>query len=227
MFDKQVYVQREVSRWAQKLLKGPFLLGDTETTGFTKSDQVIEMTVMSHEGEVLFNSRFHSEVPVSPGATEVNGIRTEDLADCPTFGERFADIAAVFQTYPDVPVLWYNAAFDIRMLRQTAAYAARLLGHEDNLIPEPPIGLMLMQQWGRPTLSVMGELEHRSECLMLKYSRFNGERKRSGDYLWHSLVNACRKEGIDVRGEHSSAGDCRLGLMLLKRLAQEHEDNDD
>jgi DNA polymerase-3 subunit epsilon len=94
------------------------LVFDCETTGTDKKrDQIIELCVQFglDDGAESTVWRFRPQTPISPGAQAVHGIGMADLADCPAFAERAAEVAAVFAG-ADV-VVGYNLAFDIDMLQ--------------------------------------------------------------------------------------------------------------
>lgn len=89
---------------------------DTETTGTGPHDQVVEIALVRRDGEVLFDSSVRPDRPVPRTATAIHGLDEERLAEAPTWT----------QVWPQVrdhllvrPVLAWNAAFDIRLIRQT------------------------------------------------------------------------------------------------------------
>ena len=88
--------------------------------------------------------------------------------------------------------LAYNMDFDWRMLAQTAAAFN---------LPEPRAA--------------------KRDCAMKLYARFKGERKPGGrSYKWHKLSDAARREGLTVADVHSSLGDARMTLALLRKMAE-------
>lgn len=93
---------------------------DTETTGMGKKDQVIEITLMSYTGEVLFNSLIKPMVPIHVSAFNTHGISMDMLRDAPTWPEvmeEFERCASQFES-----LLIYNKSFDIRLISQTYEY---------------------------------------------------------------------------------------------------------
>lgn len=90
---------------------------DTETTGFTKWDEIIQLTISDGEGNELLNTYIK---PVNKKswkkASEVNHIYPEDVKDAPTAKELRNIIKHIFER-ADL-IIGHNVAFDIRMIEQ-------------------------------------------------------------------------------------------------------------
>ncbi|ENV3697422.1 exonuclease domain-containing protein [Vibrio cholerae] len=90
---------------------------DTETTGFSKNDQVIDIAIVDLFGNVLFSSKIKPTVAINPMARRVHRIRDNELKDAPSW----ADISQeVMRLLKDRKIIIFNAAFDSRMIKQTA-----------------------------------------------------------------------------------------------------------
>lgn len=90
---------------------------DTETTGMGKNDQVIEITLMSSNGDVIFNSLIKPSVPIHINALNTHNITMDMLKDSPSWPEIMKDFeksARLFNT-----ILVYNKSFDVRLIYQT------------------------------------------------------------------------------------------------------------
>jgi len=89
---------------------------DTETTGKTQTDQLIEICILDSEGNVLLDERVKSTVKVSKGAMNVHGIKDRHLKHCRTWPE-------VYKEYVELTagknIIAYNVAFDRRIIKQT------------------------------------------------------------------------------------------------------------
>jgi len=95
---------------------------DTETTGLLSSAQVVEIAILDTDGRVLLNTLVRPTVPVSDEARRLHGICDDDLEDAPAFLTIVNDIRDLLS--PGNCVI-YNAAFYLRILRQSAdAYQA-------------------------------------------------------------------------------------------------------
>ena len=99
--------------------KGEYLILDTETSGLTVRDQVIELAIINLNGRAIYNERFKlmEGIKIHPEASKVNGIYDADLAKCPTFKSQLPLIKRITK---GKRLLAYNANFDDRMLNQSA-----------------------------------------------------------------------------------------------------------
>lgn len=91
---------------------------DIEATGLdTSRDRIVELSYIkvSPDGsEEAQTMRFNPTIPISAEATAVNGITDEDVAQCPTFAEKAAELARVFS---GCDIAGYNSNhFDVPML---------------------------------------------------------------------------------------------------------------
>jgi DNA polymerase III subunit epsilon len=99
-------------------LTKPIAFFDLETTGLNiVTDRIVEISiikVMPNNSTVIKTQRFNPTIPISPYATNVHGIKDEDVKDCPTFASQ-AKIIANFLN--DCDLSGYNSIkFDIPML---------------------------------------------------------------------------------------------------------------
>lgn len=99
-------------------LKRPLLFFDIEATGLdTSRDRIVELSyikVSPDSSEEAQTMRFNPTIPISAEATAVNGITDEDVAQCPTFADKAAELARVFS---GCDIAGYNSNhFDVPML---------------------------------------------------------------------------------------------------------------
>lgn len=102
----------------QLRLARPLVFFDIEATGLsTTNDRIVELCLVkvfpdgSDEVQTL---RFNPTLPISPEASAVHGITDEDVAHCPTFKEKAAELNDYFA---DCDLAGYNSnTFDIPML---------------------------------------------------------------------------------------------------------------
>lgn len=87
---------------------------DTETTGLDAGAQALEIGLVNALGERIFETRLKPTVDIDPAAAAVHGISDDDLVSAPS--------------WPDIghhigrrPLVIFNADFDTRILKQTAA----------------------------------------------------------------------------------------------------------
>jgi len=97
---------------------------DTETTGFSKWDEIIQISVFEMDSNTLEINEVLSTLvkPVMKRswneASKVNGIYPEDVKDAPTMRELKSFLQNVFQS-ADI-IVGHNVSFDIKMLKQCA-----------------------------------------------------------------------------------------------------------
>jgi len=96
-----------------------FVVLDVETTGLGRSDQVIELGMVTIDPKGSVTERWESlirpSVPISPAAARVNRITRQMLRGAPTFTDLLPEIARRIERSC---IVAHNAAFDTRMLRQ-------------------------------------------------------------------------------------------------------------
>ena len=105
--------------WIRELLKDDFLVLDTETTGLGYGAEVIEIGVIGPDGRERLSSLVRPRSGRVPAAvTAIHGITMDDLHGAPTFDEVYDALLALAR---DRRVVAWNAPFDERMVRQSAA----------------------------------------------------------------------------------------------------------
>ncbi len=81
-------------------LSRPLVFFDIEATGLNvASDRIVELCyikLLPGGGEETVTQRFNPGLHISAEATAVNGIKDEDVADCPHFRDKAAELAAAF-----------------------------------------------------------------------------------------------------------------------------------
>lgn len=102
---------------AKQWLRGCVIL-DTETTGLDSDDEIVEISIIDHQGNVLLDTRVRPQKPIPSIATDIHGIKNDMVANAPSWNEVHG---AVFSALADRHVVIFNAEFDLRMLRQTAS----------------------------------------------------------------------------------------------------------
>lgn len=162
--------QTKAENWAKALLaRRDWVILDTETTGLSGADEIIQIGILGSDGSVLFDSLVRPTRPIPPSATLIHGITDEDVADSPSYPEIFERVRNILS---GKTVIIYNADYDLRLLRQTGAKYR---------LPIPAVD------------------DCRVECAMLQYSAYVGELWADGSYKWqrltggdHSALGDCR-----------------------------------
>lgn len=99
-------------------LTRPLLFFDIESTGLSIAyDRIVELCfikIYPNGNEESQTLRFNPLIPISPDAFAVTGITNEDVADCPTFKEKAAELAQIFS---GCDIAGYNSnSFDVPLL---------------------------------------------------------------------------------------------------------------
>ena len=109
-----------VKRGLQLLYERDAVVLDTETTGGSKQDEVIDLAVVSlRTGQVIFQKYFLPQMSINPFAYRVHGISMQDLARYKA--EKFIDYAEHVKLIfgSEYPILAYNKSADYRYMKQT------------------------------------------------------------------------------------------------------------
>ncbi len=180
-----------MKRFIDRLRKNNALILDTETTGLDQRAEILQIGIVTLDGEEIFHSYVRPvKVKRWDEAMRVHGISWFDVQDAPTMGE----LAQVLQ-----PLIYgrlvavYNADFDKRMMWQSV----RADGANKLFL------WMRQQEW---------------QCVMKAYAAYWGQRSRYGGYRWQSLSNACRQQGVRVAGAHDALADARLTAALIRSI---------
>lgn len=94
------------------------LILDSETTGLDSHDQIIALAILHPSGRVLFETLVRPTVECCEAARAVHGITDAELAMAPDYPGLHALIASLIA---GKHLVIFNAAFDVRLLQQTAA----------------------------------------------------------------------------------------------------------
>ena len=182
--------RREAIQIAQERLKSQPIFLDTETTGTDPNDNIVEISVIDHDGSILVNTLVKPVGKISPGAMAVHGITDAMVVDAPRWNEVWPEVEAVL-TGRLLGI--YNADFDLRMMQQSHAHN--------------------WMQWKAPVgMEVF--------CIMKLYAQFYGEwNNRRGNYRWQSLENAGKQCGIPLPNSHRAKDDTLLTREILLHMA--------
>ena len=89
---------------------------DTETTGFRNTDEIVEISIIDHDGSVLIDTLVKPLGKIPADATNIHGITNEMVQDARGWPEVWEEVEVILK---DRPVGIYNAEFDIRLMEQT------------------------------------------------------------------------------------------------------------
>lgn len=105
-------------RWLAELFREGFVVLDTETTGLSTRDEIIEIAAVDSSGTVLLETKVWPHSGNVPSAsTRVHGYTIEDLRGAPTWPDV---LGALERAVEGRRVFAWNAPFDERMVAQSA-----------------------------------------------------------------------------------------------------------
>lgn len=99
----------------EKIALKPVYL-DTETTGVTRSDEIIEISIIDHDGTELFTRLVKPTQPIPRDAERIHGISNQMVANAQAWPIVWPQIRAILFGRT---IAAYNAEFDLRMLKQS------------------------------------------------------------------------------------------------------------
>ncbi len=177
-----------IQRAKQILAYEPIFL-DTETTGVSPSDVVIEVGVVDINGETLFDSRIKPVIPVPADAVAIHGITADMLIDAPGWKEAWGALQSVLEgRYIGA----YNADFDLRMLKQTH---------------------------GRYWLDWTLDDKYFFCVMKLYAAFYGQLSPRGDGYRFHKLEAAGAASRIPLPNAHRAVDDAKLTAALFKHIA--------
>lgn len=172
----------ERDRW-----RGDTVIIDTETTGLGADARIVEIAIIGIRGNVLLDSLVCPRRPIPDEVTAIHGITDVMVATAPTFEDLRDQITDILD---GATVIAWNAAFDLRMLRQTGVIEPMDNG----------------TAWG------CAMQEYR-----LWWSSFDPKRN---DYRRISLADAAAQQGVTITGQpHRALTDCSTTLAVLQAMS--------
>lgn len=175
---------------AKKILDSDTLFLDTETTGISPRDEIVEICILDPSGEVLLDQLIKPKRPISPDAQRLHGIREGDVAGAPSWAEVGPKIQRLLTGRV---VAAYNAEFDRRMLAQTS------LNHQVSLVFADVEWFCIMKAYAK------------------YYGQWDSYRR---SFRWQSLDQAGRQCGIPIPNSHRAKDDTRLAKAILEHMAR-------
>jgi DNA polymerase-3 subunit epsilon len=173
----------------QKLAQAPIYL-DTETTGLGPFDEVVEISIIDADGEVLLDNLVRPTKPIPADALAIHGITDEMVKDSPSWLDVWPEVEAVMRGRV---VAIYNADYDTRIMRQS---------HR-----------LYEMNWD-PTLAEFFDI---MQLYAQFYGEWNRSR---GTYRWQSLENAGRQARIQLPNTHRAKEDTALAREILHFIAK-------
>jgi DNA polymerase-3 subunit epsilon len=176
-----------IIRWAQQVVRRRPLILNIEAARMLTNDEIIEVSVVDVYGHTVFDSLIKPTQPISSMTGNIHTTSANILEQAPTFIEIWPHL------YPLLiqnELIIYNAAAQLKILRQTAA---------------------------RHQLALPAIISH---CLMLKYALYAGVKVSEREYKMHDLSTACTACNISTESQHAldDADAARQLLLALANL---------
>lgn len=189
----QEHYQQLTKKWAQAILKEPFAILDTETTGL-EQPHLVELACIDQNGSVIIETLVHTEMPINPSAEALHGISRDHLALAPKAKEV---ITALVERLEGRPLLVYNSAFDLEAILNSIGLG--YLQSTNPFLDKQVLESHLDFGWGKVHLI----------CLMRYFAYFKGQWNSKGRPIYQKLG-----------GGHRAKEDCQCALQRLREMTQ-------
>src|SRR5262249_1184561 len=111
--DRRRGAARDWVAWARSILADrDWVIVDTETTGFSRSDVVVEIAVLDGSGRTLLGPLVPSPIPIPIVVPRLTGITPAALAGAPALTQLLPQLTPLLAR----GIIAYNAPYDARLL---------------------------------------------------------------------------------------------------------------
>ncbi len=182
--------RREAIQQAQFYLAQKPVYLDTETTGTGPNAEIVEISIVDHDGSTLLDTLVRPRGPIEAEAQRVHGITAAMLSDAPPWEEIWPQVEAVLRgRYVGI----YNLDFDLRMMQQSHQRA--------------------WLKWRQPQANFFCIMKLYARF----YGQWNPKRR---SYRWQSLDNARVQCRLALPNSHRALADTQLTRAVLHFIAQ-------
>ncbi len=181
---------RNLLAFQQMVQRNDFLVLDTETTGLHSTAEIVQIAIVDAQDNVLLDTLVKPVHRIPRDVIRIHGITNDQVRDVPTWAEITTTVADLLR---DRDLVVYNAAFDHKMLNQSAAVAQL-----------PRTNWKSFSRWW---------------CAMNTYAEYYAYRqhRRKRNY---KLTVAAQHCGIATTGAHNALADSRMTLQVVKAMAK-------
>lgn len=109
-------LRQQVIQKAREILNLQPVVLDTETTGLGSYDEIIEIALVNHQGNVIYESLVRPTIEIPPDSTRINRISNEMVKSAPSWKEVWNQVQPLLSRKP---VVIYNSEFDVRLMQQS------------------------------------------------------------------------------------------------------------
>ena len=116
---KRSRIKKSFDTFFNTLLTEDTVILDTETTGLSKSSEIVEISIIDIHGNVLLDTlvRPKRKIRSDNKATAIHGITNDMLVSAPQWKDIHEQVCSILH---GKNVVIYNAEFDLRLMEQTA-----------------------------------------------------------------------------------------------------------
>ena len=162
---------------------------DTETTGlFAGEDEILQLSIISINGEKLFDSYFRPQHKSWSAAQAVNNISPEMVSDAPSIADKAAEIQRILNSADTI--IGYNTSFDANFI----AAAGLIIPERAEIVDIMPIFAEIYGEWN----DYFGEYKWQKLTTCAAYYHFD----------WNSITMSA----------HNSLADCFATLHCYKHI---------
>jgi len=180
----------QAMRIASQMLELSPIFIDTETTGFNANDVVIEVAILDTDGSLIYQSLIKPRQTIPLQASAVHGITDISVVQAPSWSDVWP---RVVEAVSGRVAAFYNAEFDLRMLRQSCGL---------NGIP-----------WEDPFADDF--------CVMELFARYYGDwDPRRSQFRWKPLAFAGKFFHLPEPNTHRAKDDALLTKLVLEKMAE-------
>lgn len=186
----------------EKWLGSNDVIIDTETTGLTEDDEIIEIAIINMRGEVLLNTLVKPTRNIPADVINIHHITNEMVASAPSWAEIYPQVMEIFGHRK---WLAWNSKFDARLITQTSL----ITGQYDGLSAAEVI-----HEYNR--------IHHSQIDAKRTYSEWYGEFEEvRQSFKRQHLAAAVAQQNVVVDGAaHRALADCFMVLGVLKAAAK-------
>ena len=114
--NRTLNAKKEAIEQAKLFLEKEPVYIDTETTGLGKTDEIIELSIIDHDGSVIFDELVKPSQSIPADSTRIHHITNQMVADAKTWPVLWPTVRSLLFNRV---IGMYNAKFDVRMINQS------------------------------------------------------------------------------------------------------------
>ena len=184
-----ILTRQEAVQQAKKWVESEPVYIDTETTGTGPHAEIIEIAIVDHLGQVLFDSLVRPKGKIEPDAVRIHNITPADVLDEKPWEEIWPQVEPLMA---GKYICTYNSDFDLRLLKQSHQRAWLKW-----MIPDSRF-LCVMKLYAR------------------FHGEWDANRRT---HKWQRLEIAGQQCGISLLNSHRASDDALLARAVLMHMA--------